>query len=64
VVFSVIYVLLFIIAFSSFANFGLLARERVQLYPLFLVLLAIPAPAIDRVERLRTDDAALLVHSP
>ena len=33
---------LFIVAFSSFANFGLLARERVQLYPLFLVLFSIP----------------------
>jgi hypothetical protein len=64
VVFCVVYVLLFIIAFSSFANFGLLARERVQLYPLFLVLFAIPAPAVERVERLRADDAALLVHSP
>ena len=45
VVFCLVYVLLFIVAFSSFSNFGLLARERVQLYPLFLVLLAIP-PAI------------------
>lgn len=64
VVFSVVYVLLFIVAFSSFANFGLLARERVQLYPLFLVFLAIPAPAVERVERLRADDAAQLVHAP
>jgi len=40
------FVILFIVAFSSFANFGLLARERTQLYPLFLVLISIPP--IDR----------------
>ena len=45
VLFALVYTGLFIIAFSSFANFGLLARERVQLYPLFLVLLCIP-PAV------------------
>ncbi len=33
---------LFVLAFSSFANFGLLARERVQLLPFFMILLAIP----------------------
>lgn len=33
---------LFILAFSSFANFGLLARERVQLLPFFIVLLSVP----------------------
>lgn len=33
---------LFIVAFSSFANFGLLARERTQLLPLLLVLFALP----------------------
>jgi hypothetical protein len=32
---------LFVFAFSSLANFGLLARERVQLLPVFLVLLCI-----------------------
>lgn len=35
---------MFIFAFSSFANFGLLARQRVQLIPLFLVLLSVPPP--------------------
>jgi hypothetical protein len=34
---------LFIVAFSGVANFGTLARERVQLLPLYLVLLfAVP----------------------
>jgi hypothetical protein len=36
------YTLLFVIAFSSMPNFGLLARQRVQLFPFFLVLLSIP----------------------
>lgn len=43
VVFCFIYTGLFIAAYSSYANFGLLARQRVQLYPLFLVLLSISA---------------------
>jgi hypothetical protein len=33
----------FILGFSSFANLGLLARQRVQLLPLFLVLLCVPS---------------------
>lgn len=45
VLFSLIYTALFILAFSNFSNFGILARERVQTFPMFLVLLAIPALA-------------------
>jgi hypothetical protein len=33
---------MFIVAFSSFANFGLLVRQRVQVLPFFLALLCIP----------------------
>jgi hypothetical protein len=44
VMFCLAFTVLFLVAYSSFANFGLLARERVQLYPLFLVLISI-APA-------------------
>jgi hypothetical protein len=33
---------MFVVAFSSFANFGLLVRQRVQVLPFFLVLLCIP----------------------
>lgn len=40
---AIAYTGLFILAFSGFANFGLLARERAQLFPLFLVLLCVPA---------------------
>jgi hypothetical protein len=42
VAFAAGYAGLFVLAFSSFANFGLLARERVQLFPLFVLLLSIP----------------------
>ena len=42
---------LFVIAFSSVANFGLLARERVQLLPLYLVLLCVRTGGDQVVER-------------
>jgi len=42
IAFSIGYVLAFVYAFSSFSNFGILARQRVQALPLLLVLLAIP----------------------
>jgi hypothetical protein len=44
VAFILVYSVLFVVAFSSIANFGILARERTQLLPFFLVLLALPAP--------------------
>lgn len=44
-VFAVVYALAFILAFSQFANFGILARQRVLMIPFFLVLLALPKPA-------------------
>jgi hypothetical protein len=34
----------FIFGFSSIANFGILARERTQVLPFYLVLLAVPTP--------------------
>lgn len=43
VAFVAVYTVVFALAFSSIANFGILARERVQVLPFFLVLLAIPA---------------------
>ncbi|HEX6331130.1 MAG TPA: hypothetical protein VF129_07565, partial [Actinomycetota bacterium] len=41
VAFVLAYVAMFIVGFSSIANFGILARQRVQLYPLFFVLLSL-----------------------
>ena len=34
---------MFVIAFSSIGNFGIMTRQRTQVLPLFLVLLALPA---------------------
>lgn len=45
VMFCAVYVGLSIIAFSAFANFGLLDRERVQILPLYLVFLSVPPRA-------------------
>jgi hypothetical protein len=42
VAFALIYTAMFVFAFSSLANFGLLVRQRTSLLPLFLVLLAVP----------------------
>ena len=46
VLFCLLYCALFILAFANFSNFGILARERVQMLPLFLVLLAIPVSSV------------------
>lgn len=43
VVMSLVYTLAFVIAFSSFGNFGILARQRTQVQPLLLIALALPA---------------------
>jgi len=45
IAFSVVYTLLFCWAFSTINNLGILSRERVQVLPLVLVLLAVPRPA-------------------
>jgi hypothetical protein len=58
VAFCVVYVTLFIVAFSSLANFGLLARERVQLFPLFLVLISIPPRSREESDPRRPDALA------
>ena len=42
VTFCIGYVFAFVYAFSSFSNFGILARQRVQALPFLLVLLALP----------------------
>lgn len=44
VAFAATYSLLFVIAFSSIGNFGILARQRCQLLPFLIVLLAAPTP--------------------
>lgn len=54
VTFSVTYVILFCFVFSAFQNFGILARERVMVYPLVLVLLALPLTGLRRAPGRRT----------
>ena len=61
VAFVVVYTAGFVVALASISNFGILARERVQLLPFFFVLLAVPggrrrhgpsaAPAADQQRR-------------
>ena len=51
--FAFLYVVMFIVAYSSIANFGILARQRVQVLPVMLVLLCIP-PKADRTENAST----------
>ena len=40
---SAAYIAMFCYAFSAIANFGILARERVQVLPILFILLALPA---------------------
>ena len=56
VAFALLYTLLFVVGFSSVANFGLLARERVQLLPMYLVLFTIPRPDRSRKEEDTMDE--------
>jgi hypothetical protein len=55
--FVVVYVTTFLLAFSSIANFGILARERVQVLPLVFVLLCVHAPPIARLPLRRQREA-------
>ena len=52
----VVYSLIFIYAFSVISNFGIVSRQRAQLYPFFLVLLALPNPR-PRPERVKNSAA-------
>lgn len=60
--FVLTYVLLFVVAFSSVANLGILSRQRVQVFPFVLVLLCLPEvprpPARHLGARRRTAPAA------
>jgi hypothetical protein len=45
VAFAFVYSMIFVFAFSSFGNFGIITRQRVQLFPFVLVLLCLGAAA-------------------
>jgi hypothetical protein len=47
VMYAFAFVILFVITYSSIANFGILTRQRVQVLPLYLILLAVP-PVLNR----------------
>ena len=54
VMLAVAYILMFVFAFGTIANFGILARERSQLMPFVFVLLAVPIAAKpERLKRVR-----------
>src|SRR5690606_29385585 len=42
VAYALTYTVMFVIAFSSISNFGILTRQRTQVLPLLLVLLVLP----------------------
>jgi hypothetical protein len=60
VAFAVGYTFVFIYAFSSISNFGILARERSQFFPVLFVLLAIPKRTPDAEVSDEIDDDALV----
>jgi hypothetical protein len=64
VTYAFVYSALFVLAFSNFANFGILARQRVQLLPLFLVLLAMPADREEAVAAARRSPVASTEPAP
>jgi hypothetical protein len=47
VMLATVYTLGFIVAFSNVGNFGILTRQRAQMVPMLLVLLALPKPNSD-----------------
>jgi hypothetical protein len=59
--FCLAYSAMFIFAFSSINNFGLLSRQRTQVFPIVLVLLAVPPPRIDDGDDMVDDGRSLKV---
>jgi hypothetical protein len=49
VAYALTYTVMFVIAFSSISNFGILTRQRTQVLPLALVMLVLPRET-NRVE--------------
>ena len=49
--FALIYTVLSIAALSTFSNFGILTRQRVLLWPIFIVLLCLPVPPKRKIVR-------------
>ena len=49
------YIMLFVFAFSSIGNFGIMTRQRTQVFPFVLVLLCLPLPRLDEGDDLVDD---------
>jgi len=47
-IFIIVYSAVCILAFTSFGNFSIIGRQRLQFLPLFFMLLAYPLPAVKR----------------
>ena len=58
VLFCLVYTGIFAFAWSSFANLGALARQRVQVWPFVLLLLALPVVVPASAPRFANDDHA------
>jgi hypothetical protein len=64
VIFATLYAGFFIYAFSTFGNFGIIARERVQVLPFVIALLCLPVAATSPSNRrARATGADSLVHT-
>jgi hypothetical protein len=51
----VAYIVMFVFAFSSIGNFGIMTRQRTQVFPFVLVLLCLPPPRIDDGDDMKDD---------
>jgi hypothetical protein len=49
--FAVVYTLIFTFAFSAISNFGILARQRTQLFPIAVIVLTVPIETTLRTRR-------------
>lgn len=59
VAYVVAYIAMFVFAFSSIGNFGIMTRQRTQVFPFVLVLLCLPPPRIDDGDDLVDDSFKL-----
>ncbi len=62
IVLCLVYTTLFVIGFSTFGNFGLLARQRSLVYPFLLVLLCLPT--LDEMRRRRMSPVHSSIREP
>jgi hypothetical protein len=53
--YAMAYVVMFVFAFSSIGNFGIMSRQRTQVFPFVLVLLCLPPHRIDEGDDMRDD---------